>query len=271
MLRRTADRSGAFLQQLFLFYLRSGNFTPGVTGVTAFVSVVYVDSAIRWRRNGAVGLKGNCSGSCGCFAPVFCGFAIRRIARAAASRRGGSPLRLSPGSLLRRLRSLRSERAQVCRLRFKFCLSRPQKYSCRSQRGEFCEPPQGGASARPAKAGVYLKPRPCRTPFSSTFPRCRQLLIPVCRGVCEQWIMSVSRLQTLRPGPARIGDTTPAAGPGERFCRRRRSALRAVRAAASRSGGPQACPAGCVQHSYKVDALTFAAKTIVLRPSPHSS
>ena len=34
-------------------------------------------------------------------------------------------------------------------------------FSCRSRRGEFCEPPQGGASARTAKAGLYFyKPRP---------------------------------------------------------------------------------------------------------------
>ena len=36
-----------------------------------------------------------------------------RAVRAAASQRGSSPLRLSPGSLLRRLRSLRLERAYV--------------------------------------------------------------------------------------------------------------------------------------------------------------
>jgi hypothetical protein len=49
---------------------------------------------------------------------------------------------------------------------------------------KFCEPPQGGASARTAEAGVYLcKPRPPRTSFLFTYSRCRQLLIPVCCGV----------------------------------------------------------------------------------------
>ncbi len=50
---------------------------------------------------------------CGCLPPVFDSFTIRRVARAAASRRGSSPLRLSPDSLLRRLRSLYSERAHA--------------------------------------------------------------------------------------------------------------------------------------------------------------
>ena len=63
-------------------------------------SVWLVDSAVRWRRNGAGGLKENhCSFAVVCsrfFRRLF--FAIRRIARAAVSRHGGSPLRLSPGS-----------------------------------------------------------------------------------------------------------------------------------------------------------------------------
>ncbi len=40
---------------------------------------------------------------------------------------------------------------------------------------------------------------------------------------------------------------------GQTICCRRRTALRAVRAAASRSGGPQACPAGCARHSGRIN------------------
>jgi len=89
--------------------------------------------------------------------------------------------------------------------------------SCRSPRSEFCEPPQGGASARTAKAGLYFcKPRPSRTSFPSTYPRCRQLHIPVCCGVCEQCTSNRHfKVLTLRPGPARAKSATPAAGPGE--------------------------------------------------------
>jgi hypothetical protein len=41
---------------LFAFIFTSGNFTPGVVQATACTSVVCVDSAVRWRRNGAGGL-----------------------------------------------------------------------------------------------------------------------------------------------------------------------------------------------------------------------
>ena len=50
---------------------------------------------------------------------------------------------------------------------------------------------------------------------------------------------------------------------GRTICCRRRSALRAVRAAASRSGGPQACPAGCARHSVRGDCINIRSKTIV--------
>ena len=55
-------------------------------------------------------------------------------------------------------------------LQFAYCVRRnrflvsivvQQLFSCRSQRGEFCEPPRGGASARTAEAGLYFyKPQP---------------------------------------------------------------------------------------------------------------
>ena len=57
---------------------------------------------------------------------------------------------------------------------------------------------------------------------------------------------------------------------GRTICCRRCSALRAVRAAASRSGGPQACPAGCARHSVRGDCINIRSKTIVPHPPPHS-
>ncbi len=52
--------------------------------------------------------------------------------------------------------------------------------------------------------------------------------------------------------------------PGRTICCRRRSALRAVRAAASPGGGPQACPAGCARHSVR-------SKRIDIRSENHCS
>ena len=42
------------------------------------------------------------------------------------------------------------------RLFVRRCRLVAQMFSCRSPRGEFCEPPQGGASARTAEAGLYF-------------------------------------------------------------------------------------------------------------------
>jgi len=157
--------------------------------------------------------KRDCSVSCGCLPPVFAGFAIRgialfavvfseiaicnsRIARAAVSQRGGSPLRLSPGSPPQAaFASFRKSAGSQAWIQI---LSQPAaeafvpkpagRAPLRTGICKFCEPPQGGASARTAEAGLYFyKPRPPRTSFPSTFPRCRQLHIPVCRGVCEQF------------------------------------------------------------------------------------
>ena len=162
------------------------NFTPGVTRGYGSLSVWLVDSAVRWRCNGAVGLR-KIVVRLRLFDRrflSFCGFAIRRVARAAVFRCGSSPLRLSPGSPP--LHRLRSERAYVVSsqalLRSALCCFRAE--ACGAS---VCEPPQGGASARTAEAGLYFyKPRSPRTSFPSTFPRCRQLHIPVCCGVCEQ-------------------------------------------------------------------------------------
>ena len=41
---------------LFASIFASGNFTPGVVRIMVRISVVYVDSAVRWRRNGVGGL-----------------------------------------------------------------------------------------------------------------------------------------------------------------------------------------------------------------------
>ncbi len=128
------------------------NFTPGVTRGYGSLSVWLVDSAVRWRCNGAVGLR-KIVVRLRLFDRrflSFCGFAIRRVARAAVFRCGSSPLRLSPGSPP--LHRLRSERAYVVSsqalLRSVLCCFRAE--ACGAS---VCEPPQGGASARTAKAG----------------------------------------------------------------------------------------------------------------------
>ena len=95
------------------------------------MSVWLVDSAVRWRRNDVVGKENRCSFAVVCsrfFWRLF--FATCSVARAAASRHGGSSLRLSPDSLLRRQRSLRSGRAYVVSsqalLRSALCCSRAE-------------------------------------------------------------------------------------------------------------------------------------------------
>ena len=133
--------------------------------------------------------KGKSLFGCGCLPPVFDSFTIRRVARAAASRHGGSSLRLSPGSLLRRLRSLCSERAHAglssqALLRSVLCCFRAEA--------------SGASFASLRRAGLRLarlKPdfvsirrgHPEHLSFPFTFPRCRQLHIPVCRGVYERF------------------------------------------------------------------------------------
>ncbi len=58
---------------------------------------------------------------------------------------------------------------------------------------------------------------------------------------------------------------------GRMICCRRCSALRAVRAAASRSGGPQACPAGCARHSVRSKRIDIRSINHCSHPPPHSS
>jgi hypothetical protein len=45
----------------FCFIFAPGNFTPGVVRIMVRISVVYVDSAVRWRRNDVVGKENRCS------------------------------------------------------------------------------------------------------------------------------------------------------------------------------------------------------------------
>ncbi len=109
-------------------------------------------------------------------------FAIRSFVRAAVSCYGGTNFgfrRVCP--------------RRLCPLRLESLLrSAQQMFLCRSRRGEFCEPPQGGASARTAKAGV-------RDSYFFFAHRANRTTIPASRPHS--------------PGPARIEDTptpTPA-------------------------------------------------------------
>ena len=126
----------------------------------------------------------------------FCGFAIRRIARAAVTRRGGSPFQLSPGLLpltpfCRSVRCL-SPHTLLRSAQGDVLVPKPAgRAPLRTGICKFCEPPRGGASARMAKAGFcdsYLcklwTDKPNNDSCSS--PLCCQLFIPVCRGACEQ-------------------------------------------------------------------------------------
>ena len=80
-------------------------------------------------------------------------------------------------------------------------------------------------------------------------------------------------------GNFKVCDLAPGAGSRESphirpertiCCRRRRSILRAVRAAASRSGGPQACPAGCARNSERGGRIDIRSKNHCSDPPPHS-
>ncbi len=79
---------------------------------------------------------------------------------------------------------------------------------------------------------------------------------------------SIHFVQNDKVGLSRWDDRSRS---GRTICCRRCSALRAVRAAASRSGGPQACPAGCARHSVRGDCINIRSKTIVPHPPLHSS
>ncbi len=207
-----------------------GNFTPGVVQATACTSVVYVDSAVRWRCNGAGGL----------------GIVVRlRLFRAGFWRFCNSQCCASRSLPARWI--VTSAFAGLAVPQAAFALFRKSArwfkfasfasvgavlFSCRSPRGEFCEPPQGGASARTAEAGVYLcKPWPPRTSFSLHFSALPPVAYSSLRRSWEQFriqnakftimasmsrrICSLSDTEDFAPGPARIEDATPAAGPGE--------------------------------------------------------
>ncbi len=90
-------------------------------------------------------------------------------------------------------------------------------FSCRSPRGEFCEPPRGGASARTAEAGLYFyKPQPPEHLFSlPTRVAASCIFQSAAEFANNVQVMGISRSLTLRPGPARAESATPAAGPGE--------------------------------------------------------
>ncbi len=106
-------------------------------------------------------------------------FAIRSFVRAAVLIRGANFGFRRVHS--RRLRSLRSE---------SLLRSAQQMFLCRSRQGEFCEPPQGAASARTAEAGFAI------LIFAH---RANRTTVPASRPHS--------------PGPARIEDTptpTPA-------------------------------------------------------------
>ena len=78
---------------------------------------------------------------------------------------------------------------------------------------------------------------------------------------------SIHFVQNDKVGLSRWDDRSRS---GRTTCSRRCSALRAMRAAASRSGGPQACPAGCARHSVRGDCINIRSKTIVPHSPPHS-
>ncbi len=151
---------------------------------TACTSVVHVDSAVRWRRNGAGGLIRN---SClrTVVRPPF--FVVLRFHNSQCCASRSLTARRLATSVVAGLATPQAAFALFRKsVRCKFASSASVGavlFSCRSPRGEFCEPPQGGASARTAERR-YLALQAATAPniFSFTFPRCRQLLIPVCRG-----------------------------------------------------------------------------------------
>ena len=146
-------------------------------------------------------VKGKSLFGCGCLPPVFCRSAVLQF----AVLRELQP----PGAEARRFGCRRARTPQAAfalfrkRTLFNFASVGAVLFSCRSPRGEFCEPPQGGASARPAEAGVYLcKLRPPRTSFLFTSPRCRQLHIPVCRGAGKNSKFKMQNSQLWQACPA---------------------------------------------------------------------
>ncbi len=211
------------------------------------MSVWFVDSAVRWRRKGAGGLIRNSCLRTVVRSPFFVVLRFRNSQNCAGRCLPTRKLAASAVAGLTPAGCVRSVQEE-CTL-FKFASSASVGavlFSCRSPRGEFCEPPQGGASARTAEAGLYfykpqppehLFPPPFRVAASCIFQSAAELgtiqnakftihnygkHAPHC-GYFSGAEEPMPRLQPLRPGPARIGDATPAAGPGEHtkneYCR----------------------------------------------------
>ena len=74
-------------------------------------------------------------------------------------------------------------------------------FSCRSLRGEFCEPPHGGASARTAKAGFLRKPN-----TEQLIPTSQSALPPVA------YSSLLRSLQTMCNGHFKVCDLASGAG-----------------------------------------------------------
>ena len=136
------------------------------------MSVWFVDSAVRWRRNGAGGLIRNSCLRTVVRSPFFVVLRFRNSQNCAGRSLPVRKLAASAVAGLTPAGCVRSVQKERTLFKFTSSASRSAQelFSCRSQRGEFCEPPQGGASARTAEAGVYLcKLRLSRTSFPSPF------------------------------------------------------------------------------------------------------
>ena len=163
---------------------------------TACTSVVHVDSAVRWRRNGAGGLIRN---SC-----------LRVVVRLLVFWRFCNSQNCASRSQLTVLVRQRLPAPAFCPTRSTgganiLVPKSAGRAPLRTGICKFCEPPRGGASARPAEAGVYLKPRPFRTSFPYTYSRCRQLHIPVCRGAGKNSKFKMQNSQLWQACPAGSG------------------------------------------------------------------
>ena len=184
-----------------------------------------------------VGKENRCSFAVVCsrfFWRLF--FATCSVARAAASRHGGSSLRLSPDSLLRRQRSLRSERAYVVSsqalLRSALCCFRAEASgaSFASLRGAGLRLARlkPDCSSTNRSRPEHLFPPPFRVAASCLFQSAAELVriqnakFTIMASMSRR-LWSLSDREDLAPGPARAESATPAAGPGEHtkneYCR----------------------------------------------------
>ena len=119
------------------------------------LSVWFVDSAVRWRRNDAVGLRNSCLRTvvrslvfvvlrfCNSQSCVSRSLPARWIAASAVA--GLAAPQAAFASFRKSARCLSSQAL----LRSALCCSRAE-----ASGASICEPPQGGASARTAEAGI---------------------------------------------------------------------------------------------------------------------